>query len=141
MFPRLLLFASILLTGCGASVAPSATPTRLPTDVAAPTIPSPNPTAVAPPLPVNPSPSGPAVVPGRVIVGYRPGTTAAERADILQEARSRGALPGTVIAPVGPDAELVDVSAAVSIDTAIRAYLADPRVRYAEPDVIVRTTG
>lgn len=83
----------------------------------------------------------PSVVPGRIIVGFRPGLTTAERADVHQGARARGALPGTVIGPVGPDADLVDVSAAPSLDAAAKAYTADPRVRYAEPDAIATTTG
>ncbi|GEM_PF-4239738 len=74
---------------------------------------------------------------GRIIVGFQDDVSDAEQADIHCQARTRGAPPATVIRSVGSVGQLVDVSGAVSLEVAIAAYLADPRVRYAEPDYAV----
>lgn len=74
---------------------------------------------------------------GRIIVGFQDGVSDAEQVDIHCQARAHGAPSATVIKPVGSVGQLVDVSGAVSLEAAIAAYLADPRVRYAEPDYMV----
>ncbi|MCC6629769.1 MAG: S8 family serine peptidase [Chloroflexi bacterium] len=74
----------------------------------------------------------------RLLVGFRPGVGAAERAAVHRLAAVGGALP-RVLAPVGPTAELIRLSGS-PIDEAVRRYRADPRVDYAEPDYVLRAT-
>jgi thermitase len=81
---------------------------------------------------------GSEVLAGRIIVGFRAGTSLAERADVHRVAQARGVRGARRVARVGPRAQLVDVSGAASIRAALDAYWADPRVGYAEPDRILR---
>jgi thermitase len=81
------------------------------------------------------------VVADRIIVGFRPGVSDAQKAAVhAQVAKTQGGVSPTPLKRVNTNAQYVDVSGAPSLDAAIRAYRADPRVAYAEPDAILRTT-
>ncbi|TAK34319.1 MAG: hypothetical protein EPO21_10250 [Chloroflexota bacterium] len=77
-------------------------------------------------------------VPGRIVVAFNEGVELAERADVHSRARVPGVLTAQAAYGVGPDAEVVNIGGASSLDDAIRVYQADPRVRYAEPDYVIR---
>jgi thermitase len=80
------------------------------------------------------------VVADRIIVGFRPGVSDAEKAAVhRQVAAAQGGISPIPLKRVNTNAQYVDVSGAPSLDAAIRAYRADPRVAYAEPDGILRT--
>jgi thermitase len=80
------------------------------------------------------------VVADRIIVGFRPGVSDAEKAAVhRQVAAAQGGVSPIPLKRVNTNAQYVDVSGAPSLDAAIRAYRADPRVAYAEPDGILRT--
>jgi thermitase len=79
------------------------------------------------------------VVADRIIVGFRPGVSDAEKAAVhRQVAAAQGGVSPIPLKRVNTNAQYVDVSGAPSLDAAIRAYRADPRVAYAEPDGILR---
>ncbi len=80
-------------------------------------------------------------VANRIIVGFKPGVSAAEK-DAVHQAigQAQGNAASVPLKPVGWSAQYVDVTGTPSLESAIRAYLADPRVTYAEPDYIVHTT-
>lgn len=79
------------------------------------------------------------VVADRIIVGFRPGVTDAEKAAVhAQIGKAQGTPSPTPLKRVNTNAQYVDVSGAPSLDAAIQAYRADPRVAYAEPDGILR---
>ena len=73
-------------------------------------------------------------VPGQVIVKFRPGTGAAERAKTLGTARVKRRLPvaRTVLVRLPPDE---------SVTAAVRRLQRDPRVQYAEPNAYVHAAG
>jgi thermitase len=80
------------------------------------------------------------VVADRIIVGFRPGVTDAEKAAVhAQVANAQGTPRPIPLKRVNTNAQYVDVSGAPSLAAAIQAYRADPRVAYAEPDGILRT--
>src|SRR5262249_54909571 len=78
------------------------------------------------------------LVPGRVVVGFRDGIDQGQRAQLHVDASARGAGSVRVLEPIGPRAQLVEISSAASIGDALRIYRGDPRVRYAEPDFVVK---
>ncbi|MGI8854831.1 MAG: S8 family serine peptidase [Thermomicrobiales bacterium] len=80
------------------------------------------------------------VVADRIIVGFRPGISEAEKAAVhAQVAKAQGTPRPIPLKRVNASAQYIDVSGAPSLDAAIQAYRADPRVAYAEPDVILHT--
>jgi thermitase len=76
----------------------------------------------------------------RLIVGFRPGLADAEREGVQRSAAGAGGMRGRAVRSVGPNAQVVDVGGAASLERAIQVYRADPRVEYAEPDYIRTTT-
>ena len=81
------------------------------------------------------------VVADRIIVGFRPGVSDAEKAAVhRQVAAAQGGVSPIPLKRVNTNAQYIDVSGAPSLDAAIRAYRADPRVAYAEPDGVLRAT-
>ena len=73
----------------------------------------------------------------RLIVGFRDGVNDAERTDVHRQAGRRGAMNAKAAGKVGRKADAVDVPGAASLESAIQAYQADPRVEYAEPDYVM----
>ncbi len=93
-------------------------------------------------LPVTRAADGREAAPDRIVVGFQPGVPAAEQDAVHRTVARTGLGAATNLAPpmrVADGVQTVDVTGAVSLDTAVQAYLADPRVRYAEPDYLVRT--
>ena len=84
--------------------------------------------------------SGAKVVADRLIVGFRTNVSATEQLSVHGRAAAAGAGKATPVALIGPSAQLVDVSGAASLEAAMRAYKADPRVAYAEYDYVVEAT-
>ena len=76
----------------------------------------------------------------RIIVGFKPGVSDADKDDVHRGVAARQPVAAVPLKPVGIRAQYVDVSGAPSLEAAIQAYLTDPRVAYAEPDYIARTT-
>lgn len=74
---------------------------------------------------------------GRLIVGFQEHVSAADREQVHRGVAARGIAPARALAAVGPHAQLVDVSAAPSLEAAIAVYRADARVRYAQPDYLL----
>ncbi len=127
-----LVLSVLLLVACGGAALPT-DPPRAASTVVARFTPQPG---------SSPVPSAtPAIAPGRIVVGFRDGVTDEERTGVHQGARERGALPATVIESVGTNVVVVDVSGSASLEIALEAYNADPRVRYAALDTLVRTSG
>lgn len=94
------------------------------------------------PLPVAHTVDGREAAPDRIVVGFQPGVTEAEQEAVHRAvaARSSAGVPNpSPLKRVGGDVQLVDVTGAASLEVAVQAYLADPRVRYAEPDYVVWT--
>jgi thermitase len=89
------------------------------------------------PLPTTRTADGREVAAGRIIVGYQPGVTDAEKATVNRMVASAAAVAPTPIARVGDTAQLIDATGAPSLDDLLASYRADPRVRYAEPDYVV----
>ena len=77
---------------------------------------------------------GRTAVQGQVLVGFKPGISASARTDISQ--RITGSEARLVRAQTS-EIELRDVGDGVSVDEAVRRYRADPRVAFAEPNVIL----
>jgi thermitase len=78
------------------------------------------------------------VVADRLIVGFQPGVTDAEKDAVHRAvAPQLSNVTPVPLKPVGDNAQYVDVTGVPSLDAAIRAYRADARVRYAEPDYLV----
>ncbi|HEV7663285.1 MAG TPA: S8 family serine peptidase, partial [Chloroflexota bacterium] len=87
------------------------------------------------PLKTTRTASGAEVVADRLIVGLKPTVQLQAFADVHQQASAHGAGAARVVATTGA-AQIVDISGATSLEQAIHAYQADPRVRYAEADTI-----
>ncbi len=75
-------------------------------------------------------------VPGVVLVGYQPGTTTAER---VVARRFAHATSSQALSPLSATSEKLTLPAGTSVDDAIATLEANPDVRFAEPDYIVRT--
>ncbi len=89
------------------------------------------------PLPTQRTADGREAVANRIVVGFQPGVTDAEK-----DAVHRTVARATTVNPlptkrIGDDAQTVDATGAPSLDDLIASYRTDPRVRYAEPDYIV----
>ena len=92
------------------------------------------------PLPVARTADGREAAPERIVVGFRSGVTAAEQEAVHRTVAAGGVAPNpTPVKRVSSDAQVIDVTGAASLEAAIAAYTADPRVRYAEPDYVMRT--
>ncbi len=80
-----------------------------------------------------PAQAAPEAVPGELIVRFEPGVSAAQRADVRADAdvsfERTSRLSGV---------QLVEVESGQSVGGADRELEADPRVRYAEPNTVVR---
>jgi thermitase len=76
------------------------------------------------------------VVADRIVVGFKDNVPSDQRQAVHAGAAGRGAGKAQAVAAVGPNAHLVNVAGS-SIDAALNAYRADPRVAYAEPDAVV----
>jgi subtilisin family serine protease len=84
--------------------------------------------------------SGSALAPheaGVVLVGFRPRTTQADRAAVRASVSVSAAAP---LSPLAPDSEKWTLPAGAGVDRVIAALLANPNVRFAEPNYLV-TTG
>jgi thermitase len=92
------------------------------------------------PLKTALTPTGAEVVADRLVVAFKPTTNVQAFADVHQQASARGAGLARAVATPAPGVQLVDVSGAVSLEQAARAYRTDARVRYAEPDFVVHAT-
>lgn len=75
----------------------------------------------------------------RIIVAFRPGVTPAEQDVVHQEVAAREAIHAIPLKQVGSRAYYIDVTGAPSLEAAIQTYRADPRVAYAEPDILLHT--
>jgi subtilisin family serine protease len=75
--------------------------------------------------------AAPATVPGVVLVGYEPSTTAAARTDIRAEVDST---PTTAVERVASNTDLVHLDAGTSVADAVDELKMKPGVRFAEPD-------
>lgn len=82
--------------------------------------------------------SGQEAVADRLIVKFQPTTPDGERANVHQQAATRGKLAARPLVPLGRYAELVDVSGATSLEAAARAYRADQRVLQVGLDLVMR---
>ncbi len=80
-------------------------------------------------------------VAGRILVGFRSQVSDSEKADVHRSVSARAIPQARAVEKVTPQTDLADVSGAPSLEVAIRAYLADPRVAYAEPDYIRRVAA
>jgi thermitase len=88
-------------------------------------------------LPTTQTADGREAVAGRVIVGFQPGVTDAEKATVDRTAAGAASVNMTSVKPVSDTAQTVDAAGTPSLDDLIASYRADPRVRYAEPDYVV----
>ncbi|MFM7717928.1 MAG: S8 family serine peptidase [Actinomycetota bacterium] len=75
-------------------------------------------------------------VPGVLLVGFRSGSTASARQDAL---RAAGVATSRQLSPLAPDARYARLASGVAVERAAAALLANPIVRYAEPDYLVST--
>jgi thermitase len=76
----------------------------------------------------------------RLLVGFTPFVSAAEMADIHSAAARAGAGRARPVLHIGAKTYLVDVSGAVSLETAARAYEFPGKVRFAGPDLVAHAT-
>jgi thermitase len=88
-------------------------------------------------LPTTRTADGREAVAGRVIVGFQPGVTDAEKATVNRTVAGTASANAASVTRVGDTAQTVDAVGAPSLDGLIASYRADPRVRYAEPDYVV----
>lgn len=81
----------------------------------------------------------PAYAPGRVIVKYRESASKAEAERESEHASVRASVGATVrrIFATMPDIETLSLAPEVTVESAVAALAADPRVAYAEPDYLV----
>ena len=70
-----------------------------------------------------------------VLVGFTPGTPAAERANARRVA---GAVNSEPLSPLAADAEKLQLGPGVSVEQAITNLLRNPNVQYAEPDYVLQ---
>jgi thermitase len=79
------------------------------------------------------------VLADRLVVGFQEGLPTSQFDDVHRAVHTQVG-GGAPIAPIGRHAQLVDVGRSGSLDRALQAYRADPRVRYAEPDFVAHTS-
>ncbi len=82
--------------------------------------------------------SGQEAVADRLILGLKEGLSESDKQDIHSKVGGRLSVATKSVGEYGVSNMLVDVSGATSLEDAIKAYQADPRVRYAEPDLIMK---
>jgi thermitase len=82
------------------------------------------------------TPTGEDAVAERIIVAFKPAISSAERTGAHTTAAKAGAGKAGPVLDIGNNTYLVDVSGAPSLQQAMDAYRADPRVRFAEFDLI-----
>jgi subtilisin family serine protease len=70
-----------------------------------------------------------------VLVGFVPGTPAAERANAR---RTAGTVDSEPLSPLAADAEKLQLGPGVTVEQAIANLLRNPNVRYAEPDYLLQ---
>jgi thermitase len=90
------------------------------------------------PLPVARAADGREVAPNRIIIGFQPGIGDAEKQAVRAAPAGRSAIAATAAETLADEADVVTVADGVSVEDAIASYAADPRVRYAEPDYVMR---
>jgi thermitase len=83
---------------------------------------------------------GTEIIPGRLVVRFRPATSELERISVHQLMSARGAVGAHKLRSIGRDVDLVDVTGATSPEQASALYRSDPRVESAEPDGMVYLT-
>jgi len=110
---------------------------------AAPYAPPPSrttPDAQVPPpsFPVTRTADGREAAANRIIVAFKPGVSGAEQDAIHRTVAARAAITPAPVSRVNGATQYVNITGALSPDTVIQSYRADPRVRYAEPDYLVR---
>lgn len=142
-FVRAIIACSVLIGVLGIVPVGAATPTPAPAPSARNSGVTTASTATTPttPFPRVQTADGREAVADRVIVGFKPGVTDAEKAAVHKAVsqQSRAAVPNpTPLRRVG-GAQVVNVAGTASLDAAVKVYRADPRVQYAEPDYVVRT--
>ena len=74
----------------------------------------------------------------RIIVGYQDNVSPSERQAVHAQAETRGLTVARTVQAVSATSDLVDVSGAASVEDAARIYRADPRVRFAQPDLVLK---
>ena len=89
------------------------------------------------PLPTTRTADGREAVADRIIVGFQPGVTDAEKTTVHRSAVGVASVNAASITRVSDTAQTVDATAVPSLDDLLASYRADPRVRYAEPDYVV----
>jgi subtilisin family serine protease len=77
----------------------------------------------------------------RVLVRFKDGVSDPDKTETHKQAAKRKAGKARPLAEVLPQLYMVDVSGAASLDEAVQSYLADSRVKYAQPDYILQPTG
>ena len=97
-------------------------------------------TISARPLKTVSTSAGRPAVADRLIVGFRDSVNAVQAADVHRTVASHTALTTLPLGALVGHAQLVEVTGGLSLDEAALQYRADPRVRYAEPDFVVRTS-
>lgn len=77
----------------------------------------------------------------RIIVGFKSGVDDTEKDAVHRAVAGAQGVPLPIpLKRVDGDAQYVDVTGMPSLEAAIQAYQADPRVRYAEPDYLMHPT-
>lgn len=83
---------------------------------------------------------GSEAVADRLIVGFHKGVSEEQRQSAHGIAKSKNSkMAAKAVAKVGYDADLVDISGADSLESAIKLYSQDKSVAYVEPDYIAHT--
>jgi subtilisin family serine protease len=72
----------------------------------------------------------------RIVVTFKPGVSEADRQDVQRKAQQGGANGAQTVAQIGSRIQQLALASGSSVDVALRAYRADPRVAYAQPDYV-----
>src|SRR4051812_16692495 len=78
-------------------------------------------------LPVTRAADGREIAPNRVIVGYQPGVSTAEKNAIQRSVTGRSAVTITSTKAISEKTEVVEVGGKASLEDAIASFQADPR--------------
>jgi thermitase len=92
------------------------------------------------PLKTVTSKNGRQAVADRLVVVFGKDSSAGDVAETHRNAALRGKMAANPLRQLGPNTQLVDVSGAASLNSAIKAYQADPRVKFAAPDLLIKAT-
>jgi len=98
-------------------------------------------TTLATPITAQAAPAEPASIAGELLVGFRPGVSAADRANAraaVGAAFAETVVPGT---SRRAQVDLVRFPATMNMNAAIRAFEANPNVAYAEPNWVLTTAA